>query len=68
MLRAHLGPTRRADALRSDASALRARFGLSDTRNALHGADSAASAARELAFFFGDDAARLVDASLDDLD
>ncbi|PIA19752.1 nucleoside diphosphate kinase-Z6 [Coemansia reversa NRRL 1564] len=34
---------------------LRARFGLTDTRNSFHGSDSVASARRELAFFFGPD-------------
>lgn len=32
---------------------LRARFGESHTRNAVHGSDSPTSAARELGFFFG---------------
>ncbi|KAJ1821614.1 hypothetical protein GGH91_000944 [Coemansia sp. RSA 2671] len=32
---------------------LRARYGLTDTRNSFHGSDSPASAARELAFVFG---------------
>ncbi|KAJ2807086.1 hypothetical protein H4R20_001428 [Coemansia guatemalensis] len=32
---------------------LRAKFGLTDTRNSFHGSDSVASARRELDFFFG---------------
>ncbi|KAJ2252957.1 hypothetical protein GGI13_002977 [Coemansia sp. RSA 455] len=35
---------------------LRARYGLTDTRNSFHGSDSPASAARELAFVFGEQA------------
>ncbi|KAJ1997631.1 hypothetical protein H4R26_005762 [Coemansia thaxteri] len=37
---------------------LRARYGLTDTRNSFHGSDSPASAARELAFVFGEQALR----------
>jgi nucleoside-diphosphate kinase len=38
---------------KADPSSLRARFGEDHTRNATHGSDSPASAARELGFFFG---------------
>lgn len=37
-----------------DPDCLRSRFGLSDTRNAVHGSDSEATAYREASFFFPD--------------
>ena len=41
------------DPAKAAAGTLRARFGENHTRNATHGSDSPASAARELGFFFG---------------
>ena len=41
------------DPAKAAPESLRARFGESHTRNAVHGSDSPASAARELGFFFG---------------
>jgi nucleoside-diphosphate kinase len=38
----------------SDPDCLRARFGLTDTRNAVHGSDSEATVCREASFFFPD--------------
>ena len=38
----------------SDPSCLRSRFGLSDTRNAVHGSDSLNTAVREASLFFSD--------------
>ncbi|KAJ2840539.1 hypothetical protein FBU31_000329 [Coemansia sp. 'formosensis'] len=40
---------------------LRARYGLTDTRNSFHGSDSPASAARELEFIFGKQIRREID-------
>ncbi|MFG0833285.1 MULTISPECIES: nucleoside-diphosphate kinase [Aeromonas] len=47
-----MGATNPADAL---AGTLRACFADSIDRNAVHGSDAPASAAREIAYFFGDD-------------
>ncbi|KAJ8350381.1 hypothetical protein SKAU_G00255110 [Synaphobranchus kaupii] len=47
-----LGPTDSALALKDTPNSLRARFGTDGTKNAAHGSDSLASAARELEFFF----------------
>ena len=49
--RALLGPTNVAK--QEAPSSIRGRFGSDNTRNACHGSDSPASAARELDFFFG---------------
>lgn len=38
----------------SDPNSLRSRFGLTDTRNAVHGSDSEATFRREASFFFPD--------------
>lgn len=38
----------------NDPDCLRSRFGLTDTRNAVHGSDSEATASREASFFFPD--------------
>lgn len=38
----------------SDPDCLRSRFGLTDTRNAVHGSDSEMTVRREIAFFFPD--------------
>lgn len=38
----------------SDPNCLRARFGLTDTRNAVHGSDTEATVIREASFFFPD--------------
>lgn len=38
----------------SDPDCLRSRFGLTDTRNAVHGSDSEATVCREASFFFPD--------------
>jgi UMP-CMP kinase len=48
-LRETVGPT---DPAAGSPSSLRARFGESITRNAIHASDSSTSAAREIAFFF----------------
>jgi adenylate kinase len=46
------GPTNTAVAARDKPASLRARFGVDGTRNATHGSDSPAAAARELRFYF----------------
>ena len=51
--RSLLGPTSTAKAQAEQPSSIRARFGTDNTRNACHGSDSTAAAAREIAFFFG---------------
>ncbi|KAG2778789.1 hypothetical protein PC129_g1466 [Phytophthora cactorum] len=48
-----MGPTNSINARETHPWTLRARFGVDGTRNATHGSDSSASAARELGFFFG---------------
>jgi len=50
--RSLMGPTATETARREKPTSMRARFGVDGTRNATHGSDSAASAARELRFFF----------------
>ncbi|XP_062412123.1 nucleoside diphosphate kinase 7 isoform X1 [Sardina pilchardus] len=47
-----LGPTDSSVARKEAVSSLRSQFGTDGTRNAAHGSDSLASAARELEFFF----------------
>uniref|UniRef100_T1J1I8 Nucleoside diphosphate kinase-like domain-containing protein n=1 Tax=Strigamia maritima TaxID=126957 RepID=T1J1I8_STRMM len=47
-----IGPTRTNDARNMAPNSLRARFGRDDTHNGFHGSDSAASAEREIHFFF----------------
>jgi adenylate kinase len=47
-----MGPTNTLVARRERPQCLRARFGVDGTRNATHGSDSPASAARELRFYF----------------
>ncbi|XP_061668553.1 nucleoside diphosphate kinase 6 [Syngnathoides biaculeatus] len=49
-----MGPTKVFRARYTSPASLRARFGLTDTRNTAHGSDSAESAQREMAFFFPD--------------
>lgn len=49
-----MGPTNTFTAKRDKPSCLRAKYGLDGTRNATHGSDSPASAARELRFYFPD--------------
>jgi len=49
-----MGPTNTAVAKRDKPNTLRARYGVDGTRNATHGSDSPASAARELRFYFPD--------------
>lgn len=50
--RALMGPTNTFTAREDAPKSLRAKFGTDGTRNATHGSDSPASAARELKFFF----------------
>uniref|UniRef100_A0A1W7RA72 Nucleoside diphosphate kinase 6 n=1 Tax=Hadrurus spadix TaxID=141984 RepID=A0A1W7RA72_9SCOR len=47
-----MGPTKVFKAQYEAPESIRARFGLTDTRNATHGADSPDSARREIGFFF----------------
>lgn len=47
-----LGPTNTEKARQSDPQSVRGRFGTDATKNAAHGSDSRASAAREIAYFF----------------
>ncbi|XP_037070924.1 nucleoside diphosphate kinase 6-like [Pollicipes pollicipes] len=47
-----MGPTKVFRAVYERPDSLRARYGLTDTRNGLHGSDSPESAAREIGFFF----------------
>ncbi|KAJ2791977.1 hypothetical protein H4R21_006234 [Coemansia helicoidea] len=49
-----MGGTRPVQMRVRNPASLRARFGLTDTRNSFHGSDSAETARRELAFLFGD--------------
>ncbi|XP_035276732.1 nucleoside diphosphate kinase 6 isoform X1 [Anguilla anguilla] len=50
--RAMMGPTKVFRARYDAPGSIRARFGLTDTRNTTHGSDSEDSAWREIAFFF----------------
>ncbi|ORX69892.1 nucleoside diphosphate kinase [Linderina pennispora] len=52
--RAMLGLTHPVRMRLAQPASLRARFGLTDTRNSFHGSDSMQSAERELRFVFGD--------------
>jgi len=47
-----MGPASKQQALEERPRSIRALFGLDGTRNATHGSDSLASAAREISFFF----------------
>ncbi|XP_071835524.1 nucleoside diphosphate kinase 6-like isoform X2 [Apostichopus japonicus] len=47
-----MGPTKTFKAKHMAPTTLRARFGLTDTRNATHGSDSTETAEREIGFFF----------------
>lgn len=47
-----MGPTDSEQAKQTDSDSIRALFGTDVQRNAVHGSDSRASAAREIAFFF----------------
>ncbi|KAM9782490.1 nucleoside diphosphate kinase 6 [Neosynchiropus ocellatus] len=49
-----MGPTKVFRARYTSPECLRAQFGLTDTRNTIHGSDSVESARREMAFFFPD--------------
>jgi len=49
-----MGPTKVYKAQHEAPESLRARFGLTDTRNACHGSDSSVSALKEIEFFFED--------------
>uniref|UniRef100_A0A0A9FTU4 Nucleoside diphosphate kinase n=1 Tax=Arundo donax TaxID=35708 RepID=A0A0A9FTU4_ARUDO len=52
--RALIGPTDGRKAKTSHPNSIRAMCGLDSERNCVHGSDSPESAAREIAFFFGD--------------
>ncbi|KAJ2714309.1 hypothetical protein H4R19_001798 [Coemansia spiralis] len=54
--RGMMGGTRPPQMRVRNPASLRARFGLTDTRNSFHGSDSVDTARRELAFLFGDNA------------
>ena len=47
-----MGPTKVYRGVYTEPESLRALFGLTDTRNGLHGSDSPESAVREIGFFF----------------
>lgn len=47
-----MGPTKVFKTVYECPNSLRGRFGLTDTRNSMHGSDSETTAAREIAFFF----------------
>ncbi|XP_022089751.1 nucleoside diphosphate kinase 6-like [Acanthaster planci] len=49
-----MGPTKTFRAIHEAPDSMRARFGLTDTRNATHGSDSAETARKETSFFFPD--------------
>lgn len=51
--RAFIGPTNTERAKAEAPTSIRALFGTDGTKNAVHGSDSAASATREIDFFFG---------------
>ncbi|NXU78552.1 NDK6 kinase, partial [Oreotrochilus melanogaster] len=50
--RALMGPTKVFRARNCVPDSIRGAYGLTDTRNTTHGSDSAASASREISFFF----------------
>ncbi|XP_042326793.1 nucleoside diphosphate kinase 6-like [Sceloporus undulatus] len=50
--RSLMGPTKVFRAQHTDPESIRGAFGLTDTRNTVHGSDSTESASREIAFFF----------------
>ncbi|XP_075774482.1 nucleoside diphosphate kinase 6 isoform X5 [Pelodiscus sinensis] len=50
--RSLMGPTKVYQARNTAPDSIRGAYGLTDTRNTTHGSDSAASASREIAFFF----------------
>ncbi|KAJ6651524.1 hypothetical protein lerEdw1_020859 [Lerista edwardsae] len=52
--RSLMGPTKVFRAQHTDPRSIRGVYGLTDTRNTVHGSDSTASASREIAFFFPD--------------
>lgn len=47
-----MGPTKVFKTVYSNPDSIRGRFGLTDTRNCTHGADSEVSASNEIAYFF----------------
>ncbi|XP_026547227.1 nucleoside diphosphate kinase 6 [Notechis scutatus] len=49
-----MGPTKVYRARHTAPESIRGSLGLTDTRNSVHGSDSAASASKEIAFFFPD--------------
>ncbi|XP_058047056.1 nucleoside diphosphate kinase 6 [Ahaetulla prasina] len=52
--RSLMGPTKVYRARHTAPESIRGTLGLTDTRNTVHGSDSAASASKEIAFFFPD--------------
>jgi nucleoside-diphosphate kinase len=49
-----MGPTHKEKALQANPNCIRALYGYSDTRNAVHGSDSEETALKEIKFFFPD--------------
>ena len=49
-----MGPTKVFKALHQDPESIRAKYGLTDTRNVTHGSDSPETAEKEINFFFPD--------------
>ena len=57
-----MGPTKVLRAIYESPDSIRARFGITDTRNATHGSDSVQNARQEILFFFPEFFAEIGDA------